>query len=259
MAESSRKRNRRIRPVRDSGEPRRLWQRGPRWLLPVLFAIAVVVVGAVVAGQFLTVKTVEVSGTVNEDSAAVREVLGIEPGDRMAGVDTDSAAAAVSQLPWVDTVTVSRGWPSTVKISVTEHIAVGFLNDGETQVLIDSHGRQFLRVNAPASDGADAAGAGMIPAGVVPIQASLSDDAAIQAAAEALDSLSVLGPELRGQLVGVDATAADSITLTFIDDRTVFWGTSERATEKAEATRVVLSREGARWNVSNPALPAVRG
>lgn len=256
MAGAGQRRNRRVRPTSDSMEKPRWWQRGPRWLLPMFAVVAVLLVGIFVTGQLLTVKMVEVSGTVNQESAAISEVLGIEPGDRMAGVDTGSTAAAVSQLPWVDTVTVSRRWPSTVKISVTEHVAVGYLKDGGTQILIDAEGRQFLRINAPTLNSPDAVA---VPAGVVPFEVSLSDEEAIKAAAAAMDAFNVLSPELRGQLVAVEAPAADSITFSFLDDRTVFWGSSERAAEKAEATRVVLSRDGARWNVSNPALPAVRG
>lgn len=218
-------------------------KRRRRTIIAVLVVVVVAVVGVLVAGQLLTVKTVRVSGTVNQDPEEVRTTSGIESGDRMAGVDTGSAASAVSQLAWIDTVTVTRSWPSTVKIAVTEHNAVGVLDDGGTPVVIDDRGRQFLR--------------GAAPEGTVPVQAQASDDAAVSAAAEVLSALAPLGPDFRAQLAEVDAPAADRVTLRFRDNREVYWGTAERAAEKAEATRVVLTREGAKWNVSNPAMPAV--
>jgi len=207
-------------------------------------AVVVVVIGLVLVSQLLTVKKVQVDGAVNQDSASVQDASGIDDGDRMAGVDTGSAASAVSTLPWVDTVTVSRSWPSTVKITVTEHTAVGVLDDGGTPVVVDSEGRQFLR---------DAQ-----PEGATPMRVSSTDQEAVTAAAEVLLALDHMDPGFRAGVTEIDAPASDSVTLKFGDDREVFWGTSDRADEKAEATRIVLTREGARWNVSNPAQPSVR-
>jgi cell division protein FtsQ len=216
----------------------------PRWLLPTVAAVVVVVIGLVLVSQLLTVKKVQIDGTVNQDAASVQDASGIDDGDRMAGIDTGSAASAVSSLPWVDTVTVSRSWPSTVKITVTEHTAVGVLDDGGTPVAVDTGGHQFLR---------DAR-----PEGATPMRVSSTDQDAVTAAAEVLRALDEMDPEFRAGVTEVDAPASDSVTLKFGDDREIFWGTSDRADEKAEATRIVLTREGARWNVSNPAQPAVR-
>lgn len=204
-------------------------------------AVVVVVVALVAAQQLLTVKTVEVTGSVNGDAAAVREASGIAEGDRMAGVDTGAAASAVSALPWTDTVTVSRSWPSTVRVSVTEHTPVGVLDDAGTPVVVDTEGVQFLR--------------DVIPEGLTPMRVAASDGAAVTAAAQVL---AALPPELKGTVQEIRATAADSVTLLFEGDREVFWGTPDRAAEKAEATRVVVTRDGGRWNVSNPAQPSVR-
>jgi len=212
--------------------------------VPTVAAVVVVVIGLVLVSQLLTVKKVQVDGAVNQDSASVQDASGIDDGDRMAGVDTGSAASAVSTLPWVDTVTVSRSWPSTVKITVTEHTAVGVLDDGGTPVVVDSEGRQFLR---------DAQ-----PEGATPMRVSSTDQDAVTAAAEVLLALDHMDPGFRAGVTEIDAPASDSVTLKFGDDREVFWGTSDRADEKAEATRIVLTREGARWNVSNPAQPSVR-
>ena len=231
-------RRRRQRPVGKDGQRR---QRRPRWLVIIVVAVLVLAAGVAAASQFVSVKDVKVNGTVSQDPGAVRDASGIGSGDRMAGVDTGEAAASVSNLPWVDTVTVSKDWPSTVTISVTEYTAVGVIDDGGTPVVVDPAGRQFLRDTEPE--------------GAVKIVAQASDQEAVTAAAE---SLAALPEEIRGRVTEVDAPAADSVTLKIDEDREIFWGTSDRADEKAEATRVVLTREEPRWNVSNPAQPAVR-
>ncbi|MCI1256487.1 MAG: FtsQ-type POTRA domain-containing protein [Corynebacterium provencense] len=217
-------------------------RRGPSRLTAVLGVLLVLVVAGAAVVQFLTVSSVEVSGTVNQDPGEVRTASGVSEGDRMVTVDTGAAASSVSVLPWVKTVTVSRGWPTTVKITVTEHTPVGVLDDGGTPVVVDTDGVQFLR--------------DVRPDGLTPMKVASSDDAAVTAAASVLAALS---PEVKGQVREISAPAADSVTLRFDGDREVFWGTADRAAEKAEATRVVLTRDGARWNVSNPALPSVRG
>jgi len=219
-------------------------KRRRRWIIGVLVLVVVIVAGLVTAAQLISVKKVEVVGTVNQDPGQVSTASGIEPGDRMAGIDTSSAASMVSQLPWVNSVTVSRSWPSTITISVAEHTPVGLLDDNGTSVVIDAQGQQFLR---------DAA-----PDGVVKIRASASDKAAVTAAAHLLNALIPLGSDFRAGLAEVDAPAADRLTLKLNDGREVFWGSDERSEEKAEATKIVLGREGTRWNVSNPAIPAVR-
>lgn len=228
------------RRVRPEGRTRR-----PRWLIPVVVLVAVVLVAGFVTSRMATVGTVDVTGTRVLDPAVVREASGIDEGQRMSSVSTGSAASAVSVLPWVDSATVSRHWPSRVEINITEYVAVGVLDDAGTPVVVDREGRQFLRGEAPE--------------GLTPMRVVAGDEAAVRAAAVALAALQDLDPALWAQVTEVAAPADDSVTLRIGSDREVYWGTAERAAEKAEATRVVLTRDGARWNVSNPALPSVRG
>ncbi|MDN6814151.1 MAG: cell division protein FtsQ, partial [Corynebacterium variabile] len=50
----------------------------PRWLLPTVAAVVVVVIGLVLVSQLLTVKKVQVDGAVNQDSASVQDASGID-------------------------------------------------------------------------------------------------------------------------------------------------------------------------------------
>ena len=53
-------------------------------------------------------------------AADVAAAAGVQHGDRMTGVDTGEVAARVEAMPWVRTASVSREWPSTVRVTVTE-------------------------------------------------------------------------------------------------------------------------------------------
>lgn len=218
--------------------------RNKKVFLAAVAALGVLAVLVVVAYfvPLLSVKEVKVEGAQHADPAAVSESAEISAGDNMLRVDTAGAAQRVSQVPWIDKVTVSRSWPNTISIEVVENKAVGYVMDGDTPNAVSADGRVFLQ--------------GAQPEGVPEFErAKLEDTAAIAAAAEAV---AALPDDLRGQLERVEVPDAESVALFFPEGREVYWGSSERADEKAEATRIVLTREGARWNVSNPAMPTVR-
>lgn len=206
-----------------------------------ILLVVVIVVGVAVLSPLFKADSVEVEGTVRLDPEQVTEAASGIEGRNLLFADTGDTAAAVSQLPWVEKVTVSRQWPSTVKVSVTEYDAVGVTDSGDGPAVFNERGRIFLR--------------GESPEGAVHVTASEDDGPALAAAGEAV---SALPEELRGTLEEVDAPSSEELTLKFPEGREVFWGSADRADEKAEATRVVLSREGQQWNVSNPALPSVR-
>jgi cell division protein FtsQ len=216
-----------------------------RWLIPAAVVVVVVVAALVVyVSPLLHVRSVEVEGTQNLTADEVRDASGVQEGQNLARLDTSAAASGVSRLPWTDSVTVSRSWPSTVRIDVTEHEAVGVLDDGGDPAVVDADGRLFLR--------------GVTPDGVKKITARADDQGAVTAAAGALAAVRQLDQGLYDQVESADAPGANDVVLKFPEGREVYWGSADRAADKAEATRVVLTREGARWNVSNPGLPSVR-
>ncbi|MGP9725088.1 cell division protein FtsQ/DivIB [Corynebacterium sp. AOP40-9SA-29] len=232
--------NRRNRSNRNARrDPRRR-----RRLAVVLGGLALVVVLAAVLvfSPLLQVRSIEVEGTERLAPEDVIAAASSVDGQNLLFADTDEAAQSVSALPWVEKVTVSRDWPSSVRVQVTEFEAVGVVDgDSDGPLVINERGRVFLR--------------GESPEGAVPVRASADDSAALTAAGEALAALPA---ELRDQVEELEASSAEELTLRFPEGREVYWGSADRADEKAEATRVVLTREGDRWNVSNPAMPSVR-
>ncbi|KAB3520815.1 FtsQ-type POTRA domain-containing protein [Corynebacterium sp. zg254] len=213
----------------------------------VIVVLSVLLLGAVASAAawffpILTVSTVEVTGAVHADETAVKEASGVTTGSNMLRVDTAAAASGISHVPWVDKVTVSRTWPRTITITIEEHVAAGFVKKGSTPLAVNTQGAIFL--------------SGLQPEGVPEFERTKSDDAAaIHAAATAV---SALPQELKDSLERVEAPDADSIAMFFPEGREVFWGSADRAEEKAEATRIVLGKEGTRWNVSNPSMTTVR-
>ncbi|RAV32266.1 cell division protein FtsQ/DivIB [Corynebacterium heidelbergense] len=216
-----------------------------RILLRTLVGLLVLGVLAVAVAYFvpvLGVRAITVEGVARADAAAITRASGIREGDNMLRVDTTAAARNVAGQAWVERVTVARHWPRTIAVQVTEHDPAGVLKQGNQTQLVDTKGNIFL-------SGAAAEG--------VPEFRNIGaeDSAALHAAATAVGALP---PEVRAQLEAVEAPGESSVKLLIKGGKTVFWGTAERAAEKAEATRIVLTREGTAWNVSNPAMPTVR-
>ena len=150
-----------------------------RWLIPAVVVVVVIVAALVVyVSPLFHVRSVEVEGTRNLSADEVQEASGVREGENQVRLDTGAAASRVSGLPWTDSVTVSRSWPSTVHISVTEHEAVGVIDDGGQPAVVDRQGRVFLR--------------GVTPDGVKPVKARVDDSGAVGAAAKALAAVSDL-------------------------------------------------------------------
>ncbi|WP_295646268.1 cell division protein FtsQ/DivIB [uncultured Corynebacterium sp.] len=211
-----------------------------------IIAGIVAVVVLIVLGMYffpvLRVNSIEVEGTHNADAAAVKDAANVGTSANMLRVDTDQVAEKVAKVPWVEQVTVSRSWPSTLKVEVREHAAVAYFRDGQEVSAVDESGKVFLK--------------GIAPKGAKEITSARADDT--RAIAAAVTAINALYPKEREKLERVEAKTAESLVLRFPEGKSVTWGSAERADEKAEATRVVLAREGKKWNVSNPAMPSGR-
>lgn len=97
------------------------------------------------------VDRVLVEGANRTGVDAVEEATGIHRGEALARLDIGQAGAAVENLPWVATATVTRSWPDSVVVVVTERrpVAVVATADG-SRVAVDPEGRQLAVVDESA-------------------------------------------------------------------------------------------------------------
>lgn len=140
-------RARRIEVKRDAGR-RRLRR---LVALGVLVALLVIAYG-VTRSPLLDLDHVRITGTAHTDPAAAIAAAGLRTGQPMTDVDIDRARRAIEALPWVDTVSITRHWPGTVAVAVTERRGVAALKlDEGTWLLLDPTGRVLeTRTTAPA-------------------------------------------------------------------------------------------------------------
>lgn len=212
------RRRRRLSPAR-----RRLLQVGSAVVL-------VAVVGwALLAGPLLAVRRVQVDGAVTLTADEVRRSAGIADGTPLLRVDVDAARARVARLPQVASVQVTRGWPGTVVVTLTERVPVAVVDRNGTRTLVDRDGVLFDTIT------------GNPPPGVVPLDVAdpRPDDPATRAA---LAALAAMPRSLRAGVDHATATTDQDVTLALADGTTVLWGDAADSPRKASVLAALLGQ-----------------
>ncbi|NNC78853.1 MAG: FtsQ-type POTRA domain-containing protein [Acidimicrobiales bacterium] len=114
------------------------------WTWWALAAVVVLVTLAalVLRAPFFAVNHVQLNGESRTSEGAVLEALQIIEGESLARFNTNEAADRVGELPWVESVSVNRGWPSTLQVTLRERTPAAALavDGGATWVVVDATG-----------------------------------------------------------------------------------------------------------------------
>jgi cell division protein FtsQ len=227
---------------------RRQWSR--RWLLwrRILLAVLLLVTlsGAgwlVLFSPTLAVAHVRVAGTSVLDPREVRQVAAVPRGEPLARVNVDAIAARVEGLAPVGAVDVSRAWPDTVRIAISERVAVAVVErDGVVRGL-DVEGVIFRSYPFQPEH---------LP--LIRMSASTRSEALAEGAAV----IDALPGDLAARVEYLQVETVDSITLRLRGGRTVFWGSADESANKAEVLAVLLRQKATEYDVSVPGQPTIR-
>ncbi len=139
-----------------------------------------VVVCAVVAvrSPLLAVRHLGVAASPHLDRAALLGAADLRDGMPMVDVDEAAAQRRLRALPWVATARVTRDWPGTVTLSVTERTPVAQVRVGSGWMLLDGTGRVLAQQAAPIDvvvlEGIPATAAGTVARGSTDLIATAS-------------------------------------------------------------------------------------
>ena len=182
----------------------------------------------------LDVDTVRVTGAVRTPVAEVVSASGIRPGRALVDVEAGAAATAAARLPWVLQARVTRDWPGTVSISVTERepVAVARIDD-RTWALIDRDSRVLASVaeappNLPTVSG-------NVPVGPPGTRLAPAWTPVLAVAAAA-------PRPLLGRLNAVAEAEGGGVELRLAPDGVVRFGPPEQVEEKFTAVATVLAQ-----------------
>lgn len=214
-----------------------------RWvaLLVLLGVLGLTMV--VLFTPLLGVSSVEVAGVRVLTVDQVRAAADVAQGSPMVRLSTAEIAARVAALPRVATVSVSRSWPDTVRIDVTERTPMGVLVAPDGVHLVDDTGYEFATI-ATAPSG--------LPRIALP--SASPSDARTQAVVRVLAALPI---QLRPLVTEIDARTPASVWFTLVDGRTALWGSTEDSARKSAVLAALLTRPGRIFDVSSPDLPTV--
>jgi len=240
-------------PARGNGA---IWRRPDPWRNAFFAVLAVALLAvaawAVLGSSLLAVRHVQVTGNHLVPAAEVRAVAQIRTGTPLARVNTGAAARRVEQIGPVLSATVSRSWPNTIVIRITERtpaLAVALAGGG--YALIDPHGVVVRSAAHP-------------PAGMPLLTTPptvLRGSPGIMAAATVLRHLPAALRTLVRSVSAVSAStaSASAVTLHLAHGITVVWGGPGQAARKTEVLDSLLRTHARYYDVSDPADAVTQG
>jgi cell division protein FtsQ len=229
---------------------RRRWSRRlrhwRRWLAAFgVVAAVTALVWVVFFSTVLAVRTVHVAGTGPEVSQRqVVAAAGVQPGTPLARVDLGAARARVAAIPAVASASVSRSWPHTITIQVTERRPLALIHRDGKWWALDAEAVLFPPAGTRRPDQP-----------IVSVGRT-SGPAALRAVASVVGTLP---DHLLLSTRRVTASSMDSITLMLKNGSTVRWGSATDSGRKAEVLTALLHHRARSYDVTIPSQPAVSG
>lgn len=223
-------------------------------LLGLLIVTALLVGGwYLVHSSVLSARSVTVVGATHETASQV-EAAGDLNGQRpLIDINTGTTAAAIAQLPWVQSAQVSVHWPDGVRVVITEAVPTLTMAgpggkwaelsaDGKVLALTAAQPPGLLVISGPTQPGA--------------VGSSLTG-----ADREALGVATTLPASFKAQVTAVRVVAGDLVQLTMTTPIVVDLGTTTQLTAKYEDVSSILAgatlHDGDVIDVSVPGAPTV--
>jgi cell division protein FtsQ len=200
-----------------------------------------------VFSPLLDVRDVQVVGAAPDQVEPIRTAAAVGPGTSLLWLDGDEVADRVRTLPRTATVDVSRDWPRTLVVTVTEREPVLAAPIAGGVLLVDATGFGY-RTLPERPEGVPTLT--LLP-GVLPSP----DEAGTRAAA---DVAAALPPALRAEVLEVRANGRFDVSFVLSGSREVRWGADRDNARKAAVLSALLTRPGSVYDVSTPDLAVVR-
>jgi len=211
-------------------------------------AIVAAMAWALLGSQLLVVRSVQVVGGGRAVPAAqVLAAAHVAHGTPLIRVNTGAIARQVERLRQVQSVQVSKDWPSTVVITVTPRTPVFAVRVAGGYALVDRFGVSIRDVaSQPAG----------LPLLNVSPAAALGGNPAVRAAAVVLTELP---PQIARKVRDVSATSSSDVSLTLANGSVVVWGSTAQAKQKAKELTVLMHRHARSYDVSGSGTAVTQG
>ena len=215
-----------------------------RRVLAALAAVVLVAVGIwlVFFSDVLAVHQVQVRGTEVLSAEQVERVAAVPHDVPLATSDLDAVQARVEELAPVASATVSRAWPDTIRIDVTERHAVAVVDWQGTWRGLDPEGVLFRTYPHK-------------PVGLPRID--IRADTPADALAEAAHVVVALPPDVLRRVDHLEVRSIDAISLSLRSGSRVTWGSADESGHKAEVLELLLRQPARVYDVTAPGRPTI--
>ena len=221
-------------------------RRPHRSTVVLLVAVLLLGIGTYVAyfSPLLVVREVAVAGQRSVKADEVVAAAAVPMGTPLARQDVQGIAQRATRIPAVQAASVTRQWPSTLLVTVTERQAVFAVRQGGDFLMVDGSGVAFDRVASA-------------PRGSVQVEADPADRALL---VDVGTVAAALPTELVREVRLLSAAGRERISLRLRSGLTVNWGSAADSPLKAQIVTALLEQDKPRAtiDVSSPNNPAVR-
>lgn len=213
-----------------------------RWLILSLLSVIVLSTGIwlLYFSDHLTTRQVEVVGNDNVTTKRVVRVAQVPIGEQLARLDVDAIRARVESIAAIGGAEVSRSWPHTLSIEVTERVPAAVVERSGNVRTVDLDGVVF---DGPRT-------------GLLRIRTT--DEASVQALAQGARVAASLPASLRAQVSHIELESIDKIEVLLKDGRRIVWGSAANSSQKAEVAEALLRGKVRVIDVTVPGRPTTR-
>lgn len=113
-----------------------------RWVLIGLIIAAGACVVALLEAPVFAVSEVQISGSARTSDGAIEAMLDVSADQALLTYDMSAGTEGVASLPWVESVALSRQWPSTLRVVVRERTIASAVGHpaGKTWLVVAADG-----------------------------------------------------------------------------------------------------------------------
>jgi cell division protein FtsQ len=227
-----------------------------------LGAVVLVILGVVGLLQLrhastFAIRDLRITGVSEVATATVRSLAAVPPGATLVDVNREAIATRVEQNPWVSSVTVSRDFPHTLVIRVTERKPGAWVNVSRRVAWLVSADSTWLRPRSKA----DTLTLPIITdaEGLNPAAGKATGSREVS---NALAVLRQLSPQLKALVKFVSAPSVEKTAVVTKDGVQIFIGPATEMAKKDAVVRAILARQKGKLvyiNVRTPDRPTWRG
>jgi len=194
---------------------------------------------AVYNSPLFAIRTIEVVGAQHVSAETVRALAQVPANATLIRFPADAVAARVGADPWIASVTVSRVFPSGMRIRVVERVPLAIVDAGPAMWLIDGTGS----VIATAS--ADASGTLPVIRDVPGLDLRPGRRTVSEPLLNALKVMTGISGTLAATVQSISAPTIDGTALTTVDHVEIVIGEAvDLATKDALAQRILKEHPG---------------